>query len=82
MINIKRWKSREKVHAVDDDSLFKTLKTANIISNASERFNCYVCNREITIKDIGALIIVNKTLCIVCDNFKCQDDAFSGEKYE
>jgi hypothetical protein len=77
----KRWTHREVIKAVHEDDLESFLSSIGILEDIlSERYKCQKCNRQISLKNLGAVCPEEGTIRVICDLPSCLSDiAFDRE---
>ncbi len=68
----KRWSQRQILLAVHDQDLRQFLTSLGILNGVEEgKFNCAVCQRKITLENLGGVYPENLEIRIVCEFVNC-----------
>jgi hypothetical protein len=60
------------VPAIIDDELPKVLTKLGLYNDVvNGKAKCYICERALTLNSIGAIIMVNDKLALICDKPSC-----------
>lgn len=67
-----RWIKRSKISAIHDHQLETYLASLGVLSEISDgRKHCKVCESQISLENIGAIVPVAGRIEIFCDRAKC-----------
>ena len=62
----------DKIHAVSDNDVEVLLDSLNLLEDIkSEKIICSICQKKVTINDVGCIYPFNNEIKICCDNMIC-----------